>query len=165
MDLFAVVIAVLIGVTFAIFLIARFIAGDTQRDIRSSTAEYQQEVLDRIKPVGSVALVGDEIPASTSEETTTVAATAEPAAAPLSGPQVYNVACFACHGNGIGGAPKIGDNAAWVARIAQGQDILKERAIVGYQGEAGYMPPKGGRVDLSDEEVLAAMAYMIEESS
>ncbi len=165
MDLFTVVIAALIGVTFAIFLIAQFIAGDAQHDIRANTAEYQQEVLDRIKPVGTVAVVGAENATSAPEESAPVVATAEPAAAPLSGQQVYNVACFACHGSGIGGAPKIGDNAAWATRIAQGQAILNERAIAGYQGEAGYMPPKGGRVDLSDEEVLAAMAYMLEESS
>ena len=82
----------------------------------------------------------------------------------MTGPQVYNAACLACHGAGIGGAPKTGDAAAWAPRIAQGQDILTEHVINGYQGEAGYMPPKGGRVDLSDEEILAAMTYMLEES-
>jgi cytochrome c5 len=29
----------------------------------------------------------------------------------------------------------------------------------------GYMPPKGGRLDLSDEEVANAVEYMVEESS
>jgi cytochrome c5 len=82
----------------------------------------------------------------------------------MSGPQVYNAACFACHGAGIGGAPKSGDAAAWSDRIGQGSDILGDHAINGYQGNAGYMPPKGGRVDLSDEEILTAVDYMVSES-
>ena len=50
------------------------------------------------------------------------------------------------------------------ARIAQGMDVLKEHAIKGYQGSAGYMPAKGGRTDLSDEEVANAVEYMVSES-
>ena len=59
----------------------------------------------------------------------------------------------------------LGDADAWTARIAQGMDVLKDHAINGYTGELGYMPAKGGRVDLSDEEVAAAVEYMVEESS
>ena len=42
--------------------------------------------------------------------------------------------------------------------------MLKDHAINGYQGSAGYMPAKGGRTDLSDEEVANAVDYMIAES-
>ncbi len=41
--------------------------------------------------------------------------------------------------------------------------MLQDHALNGYQGEAGFMPPKGGRVDLSDEEVLSAVDYMLEQ--
>jgi cytochrome c5 len=41
---------------------------------------------------------------------------------------------------------------------------LKDHAINGFQGSAGYMPAKGGRVDLSDEEVASAVEYMVSES-
>ena len=88
----------------------------------------------------------------------------EPVAAAMSGPQVYNSACLACHGAGIGGAPVPGDAEAWAARIAQGMDVLKDHAINGFQGSLGYMPAKGGRVDLSDEEVASAVEYMVSES-
>jgi cytochrome c5 len=81
----------------------------------------------------------------------------------MSGPQVYNSACLACHGAGIGGAPVVGDSAQWVERIAQGSDTLTAHAIQGYSGSAGYMPPKGGRMDLSDAEVEAAVDYMVSE--
>ena len=79
-------------------------------------------------------------------------------------PQVYNTACLACHGAGIGGAPVLGDAGQWAPRIEQGMETLVGHAINGYTGEAGYMPPKGGRLDLSDEEVVSAVEYMVAES-
>jgi cytochrome c len=80
----------------------------------------------------------------------------------MSGPQVYNTACLACHGPGIGGAPIFGDAAAWAPRIAKGIEALNEHALNGFT-DVGYMPPKGGRVDLSDPEILDAVAYMVAE--
>jgi cytochrome c5 len=58
----------------------------------------------------------------------------------------------------------LGNAEAWAARIAQGIDVLKDHAINGYQGSAGFMPAKGGRTDLSDEEVASAVDYMVSES-
>jgi cytochrome c5 len=69
-----------------------------------------------------------------------------------------------CHGSGIGGAPVLNDPAAWETRIAQGSDTLYEHAIVGFTGETGFMPPKGARMDLSDDEVRAAVDYMVGEA-
>ncbi|RZA30088.1 MAG: hypothetical protein EOP02_02630 [Proteobacteria bacterium] len=61
---------------------------------------------------------------------------------------------------GVGaGAPKLGDKAAWADRINQGQNVLYEHAIKGFQGKAGMMPPKGGSA-ASDDEVKAAVDYM-----
>jgi cytochrome c5 len=80
------------------------------------------------------------------------------------GEEVYTKSCSTCHGMGIAGAPKIGDVAAWEARIAQGDETLVDHAINGYQGSAGYMPAKGGFAFLSDEDVAAAVAYMVAES-
>jgi cytochrome c5 len=80
------------------------------------------------------------------------------------GPEVVEGACSACHGEGIAGAPKMGDAAAWAPRISQGQDTLYKHAIEGFQGKAGIMPPKGGRTDISDELVRAAVDHMVEQS-
>ena len=89
---------------------------------------------------------------------------ADSVSAPMSGPQVYNENCYLCHAApGVGGAPVFGDTQAWAPRIAQGQETLSERVINGYQGELGVMPPKGGRTDLSDEEILEALAFMLDE--
>ena len=76
---------------------------------------------------------------------------------------MYNAACIACHGPGIGGAPVFGDVAGWAPRIAKGMAMLGENAIKGFT-DVGYMPPKGGRADLSDQEILDAVTYMVNKS-
>jgi cytochrome c5 len=93
------------------------------------------------------------------------AAAATPAAAPAvasvdAGKNTYNAACVACHGAGIAGAPKLGDKAAWAARIKQGDAVLYEHAIKGFQGKAGMMPPKGGS-SAPDSDIKAAVDYMV----
>lgn len=80
------------------------------------------------------------------------------------GKETYDKACFACHMMGIAGAPKLGDKDNWGPRIAQGLDVLKQHSIEGFTGSAGFMPPKGGRTDLTDDEVKAAVVYMVEQA-
>jgi cytochrome c5 len=72
------------------------------------------------------------------------------------GAAVYKAVCSACHDTGAAGAPKIGDAAAWSARIAQGYQTLVSHAINGIRA----MPPKGGNPDLDDVEVARAVVYM-----
>ena len=55
------------------------------------------------------------------------------AAQPKTGEEVYNAACVACHGAGIGGAPKFGDKAAWASHISKGIDVLHMHAIEGFR--------------------------------
>lgn len=80
------------------------------------------------------------------------------------GKSVYDSACWVCHNPGAAGAPKFGDAAAWAPRIDKGMATLYDHAINGFMGEAGLMPPKGGRTDLSDDDVKAAVAYMVDSS-
>ena len=93
------------------------------------------------------------------------AAAAEPSAPQpelMSGQQVYNNVCIACHNPpGVGGAPPLGDIEAWAPRIAKGIDILNDHALNGFSGETGVMPKKGERLDLSDEEIIRAVDYMV----
>jgi cytochrome c len=58
----------------------------------------------------------------------------------------------------------MGDKDAWAPRIAQGSETLLKHALGGFQGSTGVMPPKGGRMDLSDADVTAAIAYMVSQS-
>ena len=80
------------------------------------------------------------------------------------GEAVYNSGCLACHMTGVAGAPKVGDVEAWAPRIEQGIELLYERAIQGFQGATGVMPAKGGFAHLSDEDVMAAVNYMVSNS-
>jgi len=77
------------------------------------------------------------------------------------GKATFQQTCFACHGTGAAGAPKAGDKAAWAPHIAKGKATLYKHAIHGFKGTKGFMPAKGGRTDLSDDAVKAAVDYMV----
>ena len=95
-------------------------------------------------------------------EATAPAAT--PAVEPTQGKSVFNKTCAMCHAVGAAGAPKPGDQADWGPRIAQGVDVLYKHAIEGYTGAKGVMPARGGAATLADDEVKAAVDYMVEQS-
>jgi cytochrome c5 len=80
------------------------------------------------------------------------------------GQGVYMNFCAPCHAAGVAGAPKVGDRAIWAPRLKQGEKLLVERAIKGFQGSAGFMPARGGNSALSDAEVANAVAYMAAQS-
>lgn len=80
------------------------------------------------------------------------------------GAAIYAKACVTCHGAGLAGAPKLGDAADWGPRIAQGEALLLEHSIKGFTGKKGMMPPRGGFMNLSDEEMRAAVDYMVSQS-
>jgi cytochrome c5 len=100
----------------------------------------------------------DQAPAAVTAAATAVVSAAAPAA---NGASTYKSACSVCHGAGIAGAPKFGDKAAWATRITQDAAVLHRHAVEGYKGPAGVMPAKGGRMDLSDDAVIAAVDYMV----
>jgi len=77
------------------------------------------------------------------------------------GEKIYQQACQMCHQAGVAGSPMTGDAAVWADRIAQGRDKLVSSAIEGI----GVMPPKGGQSQLSDEEVAAAVDYLIQQAT
>ncbi len=114
------------------------------------TDKQRAAIEDRIKPVGEVCLEGD----SDCGGPAVVAS-----AGPRSGEDVYNAACLACHATGAAGAPKLGDVVAWADRIAKGTDALYGSGINGLPGTG--MIAKGGCMNCSDEEVIAAVDYMI----
>jgi cytochrome c5 len=78
----------------------------------------------------------------------------------LAGEAVYTANCAACHATGAAGAPKVGDNSAWTARVAQGAETLFKHAVDGIRA----MPAKGGNPDLDDVEVARAVVYMANKS-
>ena len=161
-DMYSLVIGVLAIIALLIFVGAMKLSDMTQGIYTVDTDEYQAAVAERISPLGRVIMPGEE--ASVGDPVVAAAEQPAPVEAAMSGPQVYNEACLVCHGGGVGGAPIMGDAEAWSTRIAQGNDTLYMHALEGYSGQAGYMPAKGARMDLSDDEVRAAVDYMVSES-
>ena len=83
----------------------------------------------------------------------------------LEGWRVFNRTCTVCHWPGVGGAPRIGDKAAWKDRIDTGMDVLYRHAIKGWTGPSGkLMPARGGNWNLTDEQVMAAVDYIVNNS-
>ena len=80
------------------------------------------------------------------------------------GKATYSKVCFACHGTGAAGAPKIGDKAAWAPRIAQGIPTLLKHATNGFQGKTGVMPAKGTCMACTEDDLKAAIEYMVSQS-
>ncbi|WP_323813267.1 cytochrome c5 family protein [Cellvibrio sp. NN19] len=109
------------------------------------------EIQARVAPVGTTCMQGDEC-----------AAAPAPAAAagPKSGKDVFTGFCTTCHGAGVMGAPKFGTAADWAPRIAKGLDTLHTHAINGFNA----MPPKGMCAACSDDEIKAAVDYMVDGS-
>lgn len=81
----------------------------------------------------------------------------------IQGRAVWEDTCQNCHGgNKLTGAPKITATTAWAPRIEQGLAVLFDHAINGFTGpKYTLMPARGGNDDLSDEEVEAAVRFMV----
>lgn len=112
-------------------------------------------------PAAPAATAPDTAPAAGQQAQAPAAGAAPGAGAGKVGEDVYKQTCAACHAAGVAGAPKLGDKADWQPRIAQGKDLLYEHSIKGFTGKKGVMPPKGGNLSLNDEQVKAAVDYMV----
>lgn len=157
-NVFSLVLGILIVIAIILFALARMVGNNTQRAHVLSDPKYVADVETNLT-TGRVAVAGRDnsalaiVPAA--------GAVVAELAVPTDGPGVYEQVCGACHLNGIGGAPRSDDKAAWAPRIAQGKDTLYKHALEGYSGKNGVMPAKGGRTDLSDDLVRAAVDYMV----
>ena len=109
------------------------------------------EISERIAPVGSVCLAGDDC-ASAAGIVVSASGT------PRSGEAIYNKYCIACHSSGLLGAPKKGDSAGWQAaqKKAGGFSNLLANSISGIRS----MPPKGTCADCSEDELSASIEFM-----
>ncbi len=95
-------------------------------------------------------------PAPAAEAAPAATAAAPVATASANGEALYKQACQVCHAAGVAGAPKLGDKAAWSARLPAGLDALHASVIKG----KGAMPPRGGAAQASDADLRAAVEYM-----
>lgn len=154
---FALVIAGLVAFTLAIIVLAWNLNDLANRpDDPNAVVEVEA----RIAPVGDV-FAGETGAAAAAAATAAPEPTSVAYDGALDGALIYEGVCAACHLAGVAGAPKL-EQAAWDARIATGMDTMVDHAIQGYQGNAGYMPPRGGRMDLSDEQVRVTVQWMVD---
>ena len=167
-NVFSAVLGILIAIALVLIGVSRFLDRGPKGARDTADPLMQASAHERIKPFGQVAVAGEDNALLAIQQTAVpVAGAPAPAAAgaqPTDGKSVYESACVACHATGLAGAPRIGDLTAWAPRIAQGAATLEKHAIEGFQGAAGIMPAKGGRTDLSDEAVRAAVEHMVAQS-
>lgn len=123
-------------------------------------------------PSASAAAASTEAAPATAPAAAPAAPAPAPAPAAAAGPapsaevlakgeKIYTATCVACHGAGVLGAPKFGDKAAWQPRIAKGMDALYSSSLNGIK----MMPPRGGNAALKDDEMKAAVDYMVSKAS
>ena len=74
------------------------------------------------------------------------------------GKSIYDTKCMACHNTGVAGAPKLGDKEAWAPRIATGMDTMLTNATNGIRA----MPPMGTCMDCTEDQMKAAIQYMVD---
>jgi cytochrome c5 len=171
------VLAGLVLFTIVVILVARSVGLDensgpmTDKDIDERTKPYStvrvagsdEGSTDKAEPAAAPAQPAAEaskpepMPAMT--EAAEAAPEAQAAASAIDGEALYG-ACAACHATGAAGAPVLGDAAAWGPRIAGGVDALVSSVMNG----KGAMPPKGGRMDLDQNQVQAIVEYMVSQS-
>ena len=88
-----------------------------------------------------------------------VAAGTNAQAAERSGKEVA-ATCATCHATGANGAPKIGDKAAWTKLSERGLSSLTATVLAGIR----KMPPHGGNMKLTDNELKRGVTYMVNQS-
>lgn len=77
-----------------------------------------------------------------------------------SGKEVVETGCITCHGAGVHGAPKIGDQKAWGTLAARGLSSLTQSALKGIR----KMPAHGANSAHTDTEIERAITYMVNQS-
>ena len=134
-------------------LVFSLVAGLFLSSVAMAASSLEDDIRERIKPVGEVCVAGEDCG-------DIAAPVAAAPAGPRSGEDIYKSTCFGCHGTGAAGAPKLGDAAAWSARISKGMDVLVSNAINGFNA----MPPRGTCGSCSDDDIAAAVQYMVDNS-
>jgi cytochrome c5 len=151
---FGGIIIGLMLLTVVIIILARSLQDESTDTLNPS---HQALAEKRISPVSDVR-VGEEGATALAETQTAVApAAADSGAEAIDGGQVYNGLCMSCHDAGVAGAPVKGSDDMAQRVSEKGIETVVANAINGIN----VMPPKGGNPGLSDEQVRAAVEFML----
>ncbi|MBA2709917.1 MAG: cytochrome c5 family protein [Tatlockia sp.] len=116
----------------------------------ASSSSTREEIVKRIKPIGQVNVVKQELPVqenNPSKETP--------------GRAIYEQYCSVCHQDGIAAAPRFRNAENWRSRLdKESIDELVASATKGLNA----MPMKGTCMECSDEDIRNAIQYMLPKS-
>ncbi len=121
---------------------------DDRPDVRA------KRCMRRCKQPASIKITSESVTVELDETAVNASADSEPLDM---GQAIYQQACAVCHATGVAEAPIPGDATAWSERLNAGRSTLIASVLNG----KGVMPAKGGQSQLSDEDVAAAVDYMI----
>lgn len=161
---FSLVIAFLMLVTLGLILFSRHLNNQV---VYPQDPAVQARLLERIAPVGQVyaGATGAAAQAAAAAAAQAAMMANIPFDGRVDGDEVYNKgSCAGCHTAGVAGAPTLSPAGMGARAAAQGIDLLVQRAIQGFAGSVGVMPAKGGNPALTDEQVRAAVQYMVDQS-
>jgi cytochrome c5 len=138
--------------TVALIFLARYMQPESDIDNNPNKAILAEQYT---APVGAVRSgeAGAEALAAVQ------AATAAPAEeVVVDGAQVYGGLCMSCHDAGVAGAPIKGSEQMAARETEKGLDMLVSNAINGLNA----MPARGGNPTLTDEQIQAAVEFMLQ---
>lgn len=144
-------------VSFALLFGLVLIIFNAMQDVNKNVTEPEkmdaETVEARIKPVAEVTVGEPPV-----VEAPVVTETTDTAGGP--GEKIVTQVCAACHASGLMQSPKLGNAGDWAPRIEKGIETLYTNALQGFN----LMPAKGGRADLSDDDIKAAVDYMLQQA-
>lgn len=152
---FSGIVIGLMAFTGIIIVLALSLRGDPDPNANPSQQRLAEE---RIAPVTGVREGADGQAALAASQAEAQAAAAPAASGPVDGSAVYNSVCMACHAAGVAGAPQPGSDLLAERFAEKGLDGLMASVINGLN----VMPPRGGRPDLTDEQIHAAVEFMLQ---
>lgn len=151
---FSGVIAGFMLLTVALIFLARYMEPDPDADATPGQMILAEQ---RIAPVGAVRSGEEGAAALAAAQAASAPAAATAEAAELDGGAVYGGLCKTCHEAGVAGAPIAGSEDMGVRLAEKGVDTLVSNAINGLNA----MPPRGGNPTLTDEQIRAAVEFML----
>lgn len=156
-EMFPMVIGALAGMAVVFLVVGLIVGGSVDPTYVPPGMTREQAIAQRVAPIGEVNMGGPKVAEASAASSGEEAGAGEQLE---TAEQVYDAVCSACHAQGVAGAPRTG-TAAWEERLDSGSlDELYSSAINGLNA----MPPKGGNPSLSEDQVRAAVDYILEQS-